>query len=140
MERTVYEGTIDEEFNGFNEDAVFKLSDGSFWHQVQYYYWYHYEYRPKAIISNNNGRYYLTVAGQSIEVEQLYDVIEGQIDGEFRGWDKNKRYRLTNGQEWEQIEYKYEYSYAYRPTVQIFNINGCYVMYVNGSSARVKRL
>lgn len=37
------------------------------------------------------------------------------VDGEWEGWDGETRVTLSDGSEWEQIEYHYEYRYAYRP-------------------------
>lgn len=138
--RIIYRGSIDCDFNGFDGDSVFKMSNGTYWIQDQYQYWYHYEYRPKAIITEEYGRYILTVAGRSVYVKQLFDVVESSIDGEFRGWDGNSKYRLTNGQVWQQSEYKYEYMYSYRPEVMICNVNGSYIMFVEGTQATVKRI
>ena len=99
---------------------MMKLFSGTYWLQSKYHYRYHYEYQPDAIITEENGKYILTGAGQSISVMP----IESSIDGEFNGWDGYKKYRLINGQVWQQAEYKYEYTYAYCPEVMICNING----------------
>ena len=140
MSQIVFRGCIDDEFFGYDEDAVFKMSDGSFWHQAQYEYWYYYEYMPKAIISYDNGHYYLTVAEKTILIEQLYDVIEDSIDGVFNGWDNKKRYRLTNGQVWEQTDLTYEYAYEYKPSVLIYSIYGEFYMRVGTTKARVRKV
>ncbi len=140
MSRVIYKGKIESDFNGFDDNAVFKMSNGMYWVQAQYRYWYHYAYRPDAIISEENGRYILTVAEQSIPVRQLSDVIESSIDGEFKGWDGDNKYKLRNGQTWKQDEYKYEYKYAYCPEVMICNIDGSYIMFVEDTHVRVKRI
>lgn len=140
MEQIVYQGKIDSDFVGFDQDAIFKMDDGTFWIQTMYRYWYHYEYRPDAVILQEDGKYILSVAGESIEVRRLTNVIESTIDGKFEGWNKDKEYKLTNGQIWKQKRYKYEYKYAYRPEVMIAEINGTYIMYVDGTTAEVKRV
>lgn len=56
------------------------------------------------------------------------------IDGTFNGWDGNTVVKLTNGTEWKQSSYYYEYCYAYRPKVELKNENGTIKMKVNGCS------
>lgn len=140
MANIIYTGKTYSSFSGFSDNAIFKMSNGSYWVQTKYKYWYHYAYRPDVVISEENGQTILTVAGHSIPVKRVYDVIESQIDGEFNGWDGNTRYKLTNGQEWQQTEYHYCYKYAYRPDVMIYQIGGKSMMYVDGTQATVKRL
>lgn len=69
----VIESRIDGDFEGFDEDNVFKLSNGQIWIQTEYKYHYHYAYMPKVIIFESNGKYYMKVDGVSgvVEVEQL---------------------------------------------------------------------
>ena len=43
---------------------------------------------------------------------QAKDVIESQIDGEFKGFEYDNVYKLTNGQIWVQIEQRYYYYYS----------------------------
>jgi hypothetical protein len=60
-------------------------------------------------------------------------VIESQIDGEFEGWDGETVVKLTNGQIWIQMEYYYEYNYAYRPEVLVYKSpSGGWKMRVEG--------
>jgi len=139
MPRVVFKGKIESDFNGFDDNSVFKMSNGTYWVQTRYRYWYHYAYRPNAVITEENGSYILTVAEQSIPVRLISDVIESIIDGEFTGWDGSKKYKLTNGQIWQQSEYKYEYTYAYRPEVIIYNINDSYIMCVHGTQVAVRK-
>ena len=140
MARIIYSGKIESDFEGFDDNAVFKMSNGTHWVQAQYKYWYHYAYRPEATITEENGRTILTVCGHSIPVRHLFDVIESHIEGTFKGWEGKTKYRLINGQEWQQVEYKYIYKYAYRPEVAICNIDGRYFMYVEGTHVSVKRV
>jgi len=140
MKQIVYQGKIDSDFEGFNQDVIFKMSNGTYWVQAKYKYWYHYAYRPEAVITQEDGRYILYVAGQSIEVRRLSNVIESNIDGTFEGWKGDTVYKLTNGQVWKQKTYKYEYKYAFRPAVVIAEINGSYVMQVEGINAEVMKI
>ena len=140
MKKILYSGQIVSDFQGFNENAIFKMSNGTIWVQEQYEYWYYYAYRPNAQIVEENGRIYLSVAGRSIPVIQVFGAIESRIDGKFEGWKGDTRYKLVNGQEWQQARYKYEYKYAYRPEVIICNVHGGYIMSVAGTQACVKRI
>ncbi|MDR5813076.1 hypothetical protein QCE62_05660 [Caballeronia sp. LZ033] len=45
---------------------------------------------------------------------------EGNIDGEFHGWDGETVYRLADGHIIQQKSYHYHYHYAYSPAVIIF--------------------
>lgn len=140
MKQIVYQGKICSDFEGFDQDKIFKMSNGTYWVQSKYRYWYHYAYRPDAIITQEDGRYILSVVGQSIEVKRLFNIIESNIEGIFEGWDGHSVYKLTNGQVWKQKYYKYEYKYAYRPEVIIAEINGSYIMQVEGTSAEVMKI
>jgi hypothetical protein len=136
----VYKGKIDDDFEGFDDNVIFKMANGSYWIQTQYHYWYHYAYRPDALITEESGRCMLTVAGHSIPVRRLSTVIESQIDGEFTGWDGKKQYKLLNGQIWKQVEYKYEYKYAYRPEAIVYDVGGEFKMSVEGTTVSVRRI
>lgn len=140
MGQIIYQGKLYSTFEGFNQNAIFKMNNGTYWVQAQYRYWYHYKYRPDVTIVLENGQYIMFVEGQSIQVRRLYDVIESNIDGAFEGWNGDTVYRLMNGQTWKQKEYKYEYKYAYNPDVIIADINGTYVMQVEGTQVEVMRI
>ena len=61
MGREIFSGRIVSDFEGFDENAIFKLSNGTFWVQARYEYWYHYAYMPEAKIIEENGRTFLSV-------------------------------------------------------------------------------
>ncbi|QFU22896.1 hypothetical protein FM038_012580 [Shewanella eurypsychrophilus] len=54
---------IEDEFEGWDGDTIYKLDDGSKWELISYTYSYSYTYRPKAMIWRDGGRYYLEVVG-----------------------------------------------------------------------------
>jgi hypothetical protein len=140
MSRIIYQGQLDGEFEGFDDEQIFKMSNGTYWIQAHYKYWYHYAYRPEAIITEEHGRYYLSVANEKIEVRKLNTAIETKINGEFKGWEGETSYVLMNGQKWKQAEYKYEYKYEYSPDVVIYEgFSGTY-MHVAGTKVKVKRI
>jgi hypothetical protein len=132
-----------------NNDEIFVLDDGTIW-QVKYEYEYLYEYLPSVVICPSEGK--LIVNGKSLNVQSLSgrssnspsdDVIESRIDGEFKGWEGESIYKLTNGQVWQQSSYHYHYHYAFRPAVLIYKRNGVVMIHVDGDNDRdvpVKRL
>jgi hypothetical protein len=68
--------------------------------------------------------------------------VESQIEGEFKGWDGETIFRLTNGQIWQQALYAYTYHYAYRPNIIIYKIASGYRMKVDDveDTIQVKRI
>lgn len=140
MENVICKDKIAGSFTGFNRDQLFKLANGACWIQAQFQYWHHIEDQPEVIITEENGRYILTVADHSIPVNRVSDVIESRISGEFKGWDGKSRYTLDNGQVWEQASFKHEYKYADNPEVIIYSTNGGYKMKVEGLEADVRRV
>lgn len=139
MSKVIYAGKIEGEFHGFDDEVLFKMKNGTYWIQTRYRYWYHYAYCPEVIISEENGEYVLAVAGESIPVRKVSDVVESQIDGEFKGWRGETSYRLKNGQVWRQRTYKYEYQYAYGPDAIVYLASGGHKMQVAGTTADVER-
>lgn len=67
------EGRISGEFEGWDGDTVFKLTNGQIWQQSSYAYTYHYAYRPEVLIYSTNGGCKLKVDGvdDSIFVKRL---------------------------------------------------------------------
>jgi hypothetical protein len=136
----IYEGSIDGEFEGFDDEVLFKMANGTYWIQDQYKYWYHYAYNPEATITEESGRFILSVTGNSIPIRRANNVTESRIDGEFKGWEGATIYRLVNGQVWQQSSYKYQYQYAYMPQVTVYEAGGGYKMLVAGTTANVRRV
>jgi hypothetical protein len=44
------ETNIRGDFNGWDDETVYKMDDGSIWQQANYHYHYHYAYHPSVII------------------------------------------------------------------------------------------
>jgi hypothetical protein len=61
---------------------------------------------------------------------------QGQIDGEFNGWEGETIYRLMDGRVIQQSQYHYYYHYAYSPRVIIYN-DGGYKIHVVGDNEDV---
>ncbi|RTR40151.1 hypothetical protein EKG38_05370 [Shewanella canadensis] len=138
----IHVSQIDGEFEGFDDEVLFLLMDGTCWVQDEYNYWYHYAYCPRVNILQGNGRLYIQVDGQNeiVPIRQIDGVIKSRVNGEFKGWEGDTSYELVNGQVWQQSHYKYEYKYAHRPEVLIYDPGGCQVMQVAGTSAKVRRV
>jgi len=62
---------IVSDFKGWNENAIFELSDGSRWQQKKYKYKYKYKYRPNAKIWKNGSHYYLEVDCMNEQIEVI---------------------------------------------------------------------
>jgi hypothetical protein len=140
MSRVVYQGKIDGDFDGFDDEVLFKMKNGTYWLQTQYKYWYHYAFSPDATITEENGQYLLAVAGNYVPVQKISNVIESQIRGEFKGWGGSSVYELQNGQVWKQSSYKYQYTYAYMPAVVVYESGSGYKMSVAGTIANIRQI
>jgi hypothetical protein len=138
----VCQGCIEGDFGGFDGDALFHLSNGTYWLQAEYKYWYYYAYRPEVEVYVLGGRSYLRIVGQSesVAIEQVSGIIESRISGAFTGWKGDSEYELTNGQVWKQARYRYQYRYKYRPHVLIYSASSGKIMDVEGCRAVVKRV
>jgi hypothetical protein len=55
------ESQIDGDFNGWEGETVYKLTNGQVWQQAEYTYTYSYSFMPKIIIFMKNGSYYMQV-------------------------------------------------------------------------------
>lgn len=118
---------------------MFELCNGQLWIQASYAYVYHYAYRPHVRIVAAGGGYQMTVDGvsTSVGVRQVSLVARTCINGSFQGFSGNGTlFTLCNGQVWKQTSYEYEYHYAYRPNVLIFNGGGL-KMKVEGTSKTI---
>lgn len=132
---------IEGEFTGYNDGAIFKLTNGQVWQQSVYKYKYHYAYRPKVrIYPSGSGSYFMEVDGVNdpVVVQQVTLASEGQIKSDFNGYKQGEKFQFQNGQTWEQTENKYVYHYAHMPhAVVIDGINGFQIQ-VDGMEESVK--
>jgi hypothetical protein len=62
------ETTIDGEFEGWNGETIFKLSNGQIWQQAEHDYMYSYSYMPEVTI-------YSTETGCKLKVEDETETI-----------------------------------------------------------------
>lgn len=140
MGKIVYEGKIDGSFYGFDDLAIFKTMDGSYWRQVNFRFWEYITKDPKVVIEDVDGKLMMTVAGETEEVERLEGVEEAEIDGTFDGFNGKRSYTLSDGQKWEEIGYRYKYRRAESPEALIVRYGEATLMYVDGIHARVERV
>ena len=70
---TVVESKIDGNFEGFEYENIYKLTNGQIWMQTSYDHEYHYAYRPDVIIFKDGINYKMKVEGAKklIKVERI---------------------------------------------------------------------
>ncbi|OXR40239.1 hypothetical protein B7C42_07664 [Nocardia cerradoensis] len=56
------------------------------------------------------------------------------VKGSWKGWHGKTVVQLSDGTMWQQVEYYYEYRYAYRPKAEIHNG----IMQVEGMNRAVR--
>ena len=79
--------------------------------------------------------YLLIIQGIDIPIaaNKVQDVIESNINGDFKGWDGASSFSLVNGDVWVQDEYGSLFANLYRPKVFIYRISdGTYKMKIEG--------
>jgi hypothetical protein len=132
---------INDEFEGFDDEMIFHLTDGTIYYQSVFKYHYYYAYMPSVKIYSKGNTKIIVPEGMNeyVEIEQT-TAIESKIVSDFNGWSGDTVFELQNGQIWKQDKYEYKYFYAYRPDALIVNVGSHFVMNVNGKSIRVKRL
>jgi len=71
------------------------------------------------------------VLSSAVKAQAVY---EGQIDGEFNGWEGETVYKLMDGHIIQQASYHYHYHYAYSPKVIIYKASGGLMIKIDGDS------
>lgn len=134
-------GQLEDEFEGFDDQMIFELTDGTVYYQSTYKYNYCYSYRPLVKIYSNGLTKIIVVNGLDdfVEIEET-NAIKSKILSDFKGWTGDTIFELQNGQIWKQAQYEYKYFYAYRPDAMVVKIGSHYVMTVNGKSIRVTKI
>jgi len=62
------ESTIDGDFNGWEGETIFKLSNGQIWQQAEYDYEYEYAYRPDVTIYRTSTCWKMAVEGMDDKI------------------------------------------------------------------------
>ena len=120
--QVMFESRIVNEFNGFDSDAIFIMSNGTAWKQYNYLYKYSYKYNPQAtIIRQGPSKFFLFVDGieEYVEVEYLGEAYEESIVGEFDGWDGDTIFKLSDGSIWEQVDSTHEHNHQNSPDIYL---------------------
>lgn len=67
------EAQIDGDFEGFDGETIFKLTNGQIWQQSEYYYYYHYSFMPQVTILQSGPSFKILVEGvpKAVGVERL---------------------------------------------------------------------
>jgi hypothetical protein len=135
----IVQSKIDGAFTGWDGDSVYKLLNGQWWHQTEYKYIYDYAFNPNIEIFRTARGYEMKVEGVqgSVLVEELKEVIESKIYGQFKGWNNDSIYKLWNGQAWQQAELKLSLSLSLSPDVIIYRTEKGYKMKVEGLDSTV---
>ena len=70
---TLIESRIEGDFEGWEGDTIVKLINGQIWQQTEYYYHYHYAFRPQAIVYRSGSGFKMKVEGieKSVGVSQI---------------------------------------------------------------------
>lgn len=134
-------GQIEDEFEGFDDEMVFELTDGTVYYQSAYKYNYFYSYRPTVKVYSDGYSKIIVPDGMRdyAEVEET-TAIRSKIINDFNGWSGDTIFELQNGQIWKQDKYQYKYLYAYRPDVTIVKVGSSFIMNVKGKSIKVKKI
>lgn len=79
---------------------------------------------------------FTAILSLSVIATKTHDISDkchvSRISGTFNGWDGDTIVQLTNGQVWQQIEYRYDYHYAYMPNAVIYQSSEGLKMCVDG--------
>ncbi len=101
--------------------AILSLGDGTYWHLTDFNYSYIYSGTEAKILKDDYGKYWLIADRERLEVEEIKDIEEGVIDGNFNGWSGNNVYKLENGDAWKQNDLTISVHYLYNPEVRIIS-------------------
>lgn len=74
MASDVIKSKIESDFDGFDYENIYELSNGQYWKQVDYTYEYEYEYRPDVLIYKEGSYYYMDV--ENCEKHPRIELIE----------------------------------------------------------------
>lgn len=135
---------VESEFYGFNDGAIFALSNGEIWQQTHYQYHYHYAYRPEVKITSAGSRHTMDVPcmGQKVEVTQVTPAVRGKIVSQFSGFRQGAEFVFSNGQKWRQTQPTTITRTLIRPDAMVIDGANGKVLSVEGMSdvVRVARL
>lgn len=59
---------IDGDFEGWEGETIFRLTNGQIWQQDSYHYYYHYSFMPEVLIFKSGSRYKMQVDGVDVTI------------------------------------------------------------------------
>jgi hypothetical protein len=71
------------------------------------------------------------------EADDQEETVISRIGGAFKGWQGRTRFKLLNGQVWEQRSFACLYRFAFMPRVAIFRMEEGYQMRVEGAPGTI---
>jgi hypothetical protein len=63
---------------------------------------------------------------------------ESRIVGKFRGWERDKIYKLEDGSKWEQVGLLFKYRFWYQPKAKVWRDESKYYLDVEGMDEQVE--
>jgi Thrombospondin type 3 repeat len=129
-----FESRIVSDFSGFDYENIYELQNGQLWQQTEGTYRYHYAFQPEVSFIRENGGWLMFVERMNdfAAVRCLDVIVESTVSGETTGFDGSSIFQLDNGQTWQQTEFYFQFHYAYRPSVVIYNDGVCSRMKIDG--------
>lgn len=97
-----------------------------------------YKYMIEVKLIENKEKHYIQINDDKIVVSPLYNVIESQISGFFKGWGGNSFYYLKNGQTWKKVSAIYHRQCELSPNVFIYKYHKHTYMCVSDTIAMVE--
>lgn len=91
--------------------------------------------QPAVVVYEDSGRYLLRIEGidSLLSCIKVREVIESNIEGDFKGWDGTSTFKLTNAQEWQQDHRTPTVTFnLYSPAVFIYLTPAGYKMKIEG--------
>lgn len=68
------ETNIKGDFNGWDDETIYKMDNGQIWQQKNYHYHYHYAYHPEVVIYKTSNGCHIKVEGDDdpgVDVERI---------------------------------------------------------------------
>ncbi|MEA3425770.1 MAG: hypothetical protein U9R46_05955, partial [Bacteroidota bacterium] len=91
--------------------------------------------QPQLMVYQDGRKFKIKIEGveKLLTCNKIQEVIESNIDGDFKGWDGNSSFRLVNQQEWKQDSpTSTVFANLYRPAVIIYLTSEGYKMKIEG--------
>lgn len=91
--------------------------------------------QPQLMVYQDGRKFKIKIEGveKLLTCNKIQEVIESNIDGDFKGWDGNSSFRLVNQQEWKQDSpISTVFANLYRPAVIIYLTSEGYKMKIEG--------